>query len=294
MPGAAFASRANQAVSGGSVSVTNTSQSRALPRMPASHLTSATTGSRARRRERRTSSERHERSRLVPTRIWWIHSGSSSATRPGAFAAIWCRHSRAMAASASAAVASAASATSAACTGAAGGAGTPRAQGIAARGLGFGHHGERQVRGQCRRQGETGWRRRRCSSSISTSAIGARRARPSHTARISPRSRQSCADVPSGNSRSTVRRSKSVVKQGTSPPSSPPSRRASSTAWPRAAQDRRRDRATGHSYSGRAWRPAPAPRLRRPLERLHPARVRSRRTRSATSSRCSRKSGESK
>ena len=94
-------SAARFSAAAGRVSVANTSQSRACPRIPASHLISASSGARRSSATKCPTRPRHERSRRVPTRIWWIHSGSSSRMSPVAFAATWFRHSTAMARSAS-------------------------------------------------------------------------------------------------------------------------------------------------------------------------------------------------
>ena len=148
--------------------------------------------------------------------------------------------------------------------------GNPRAQRVAARGLGFGHHGERQVRRERERQGGTDCRRRRfrARSRFRRWARGARVRRA--TARISPRSTQSCAWFhPETRGRpSAVRTRWCSRRRGRR--LRPPSRRASSTASSRAATDRSPGPGNGHSYSARAWRPAPR-RLRRTLERLDPA-----------------------
>ena len=88
--------------SGGSVSSTNTSQSRAVPRTPASHVTSVTM-----RRARRTA--RAARPAPGTSAAAACRSASGAPTRdrrprgaPAALAAICCRHSRATARSASA------------------------------------------------------------------------------------------------------------------------------------------------------------------------------------------------
>ncbi len=141
--------------------------------------------------------------------------------------------------------------------------------------------------------GETDWLRRRCASSISTSAMGARRARPPRTARISPRSTQSCA---SGSVRKLEIDRPPFEIGGAAGDESAVLGRLRDELLPRRGRESRRvDLGTrqrplvfGSRMEAGARAACGGPlsvwTQRRPM----------RRTRSATPSRCSRKSGESK
>ena len=104
-------------------------------------------------------------------------------------------------------------------------------------------------------EAEESWRRRRFRARSRPRRSARRAVRPSRVARISPRSMQSCATVPSGKPRdrwSAVRPRWCRRRRVRGP--QPPSPRASSTAWRRA----------GDKSMPRAFRPAI--RIRRAME----------------------------